>query len=155
MSALSDSIEAFIKSLIAEDEGRVEVQRNELAQHFRCAPSQINYVLATRFSPERGYVIESRRGGAGYIRILRVDLHNRQDLLEVLERHVGTQIGANEAFGVIGRLEEQKLVSRREGMLMRAAVSNRAISLPVTAKDHLRAGILRSMILAIMANKGE
>ncbi len=102
MSALSDSIEAFIKSLIAEDEGRVEVQRNELAQHFRCAPSQINYVLATRFSPERGYVIESRRGGAGYIRILRVDLHNRQDLLEVLERHVGTQIGENEAFGVIG-----------------------------------------------------
>ena len=69
---LSDSIESFIKTLLSDESSEVELKRNELAEYFGCAPSQINYVLATRFSPDHGYVTESRRGGGGYIRIVRV-----------------------------------------------------------------------------------
>ena len=71
MAQLSDSIEQFIKNLMEEDR-QIDLKRNELAQHFGCAPSQINYVLATRFSIDHGYVIESRRGGGGYVRIIRI-----------------------------------------------------------------------------------
>ena len=71
MAQLSDSIERFIKELM-EEGSQIEVRRNELAQHFGCAPSQINYVLATRFSVDHGYIIESRRGGGGYVRIVRM-----------------------------------------------------------------------------------
>ena len=66
MRLLSDSIEAFIKTLLEDENREIELRRNELAEHFQCAPSQINYVLATRFTPDHGYVIESRRGGGGY-----------------------------------------------------------------------------------------
>ena len=64
---LSDSIERFIKTLLEQEETEIELKRNELAEYFGCAPSQINYVLATRFTPDHGYVIESQRGGGGYI----------------------------------------------------------------------------------------
>ena len=75
MAQLSDSIERFIKDMM-EDGAQIEVRRNELAQHFGCAPSQINYVLATRFSVDHGYIIESRRGGGGYIRIVRMGVNS-------------------------------------------------------------------------------
>ena len=78
---LSDSIESFIKTLITQEEPEVELKRNELAEYFGCAPSQINYVLATRFSPDHGYIIESRRGGGGYIRIVRVVQSGSQRLM--------------------------------------------------------------------------
>ena len=71
MAQLSDAIEQFIKELM-DQEAQIELRRNELAHHFGCAPSQINYVLATRFTPDHGYIIESRRGGGGYIRIFRM-----------------------------------------------------------------------------------
>ena len=75
---LSDAIEEFIKELWMPDEPEVELKRNELAEYFRCAPSQINYVLSTRFTPDHGYAIESRRGGGGFIRIIRVQRGRRE-----------------------------------------------------------------------------
>ena len=80
MAQLSDSIEQFIKELMCE-EAHIELRRNELAQHFGCAPSQINYVLATRFSVDHGYIIESRRGGGGYVRIVRMQEREEGNLL--------------------------------------------------------------------------
>lgn len=85
MAQLSDSIEQFIKDLMEEDR-QIDLKRNELAQHFGCAPSQINYVLATRFSIDHGYVIESRRGGGGYVRIIRIQRANDESSLSVLLR---------------------------------------------------------------------
>ena len=87
MRLLSDSIEDFIKALMEDEQDQqqaIELRRNELAEHFQCAPSQINYVLATRFTPDHGYVIESRRGGGGYIRILRLAATRRVELLHSL-----------------------------------------------------------------------
>ena len=72
MRLLSDCIEDFIKTLMEDETHEIELRRNELAEHFQCAPSQINYVLATRFSVDHGYIIESRRGGGGFVRIVRI-----------------------------------------------------------------------------------
>ena len=106
---LSDSIETFIKTLLAEDEPEVELKRNELAEYFGCAPSQINYVLATRFSPDHGYLIESRRGGGGYIRIVRIVQSGAQQLMYLINERIGDAIGEEEASRLVQQLTEQKL----------------------------------------------
>ena len=146
---LSDSIETFIKTLLAEDEPEVELKRNELAEYFGCAPSQINYVLATRFSPDHGYLIESRRGGGGYIRIMRLASTSREELLQSLYQRIGMSISSADAMKIVDHLESEKIVSPDEAKLMKAALSPQAVPLPLTMKDALCAGTLRSMILAL------
>ena len=97
MSILSDHIEEFIKELLIEDEGMAELQRNELAQKFNCAPSQINYVLTTRFSPNRGYVTESRRGGGGYIRVIRLDIERCDYISDIIDEQLSRPINMRQA----------------------------------------------------------
>ncbi len=154
MAQLSDSIERFIKELMEED-AQIEVKRNELAQHFGCAPSQINYVLATRFSVDHGYIIESRRGGGGYVRIVRMTHPVGGNLLESLLNRVGASIDEDSANAIIAHLYERKLVKRREALLMRSAVARNALALPVSAKDVLRAAVLRGMLVQAFRNLEE
>ena len=150
MAQLSDSIEQFIKELM--DEGsQIEVRRNELAQHFGCAPSQINYVLATRFSVDHGYIIESRRGG-GYVRIVRMRERGEGNLLDLLLKRVGNSIPEENACAIIAHLLDRKLVTSNEAKLMRAAVSRNALALPVSAKDVLRASVLKNMLEQVFRN---
>lgn len=148
---LSDSIESFIKTLLGQDETEVELKRNELAEYFGCAPSQINYVLATRFTPDDGYVIESRRGGGGYIRIVRVVQTPGQRLMYLINERVGSTIGEAEAGRLIGQLAEQGVVTPAEADIMRGALSAQALSIPIpdAMKDALRARTLRSMLTAV------
>ena len=148
---LSDSIETFIKALLAEDEQSVELKRNELAEYFGCAPSQINYVLATRFTLDDGYVIESRRGGGGYIRIVRVMGSDQQQLMYLINERIGQSITEAEAVRLIGQLVERKIITSSEGDIMRAAVSSAALAIPVpdAMKDDLRARSLKSMLTAV------
>jgi transcriptional regulator of stress and heat shock response len=152
MSMLSDNIESFIKSLF-EDMHQIDVRRNELAEYFRCAPSQINYVLATRFSADKGYYIESRRGGGGYIRIMRMDIDEGDYLLHLATKGIGIEISEIDARRIIECLLEKEIVEQREARLLGAAVSSRAIAAPMPIKDHLRAGILKQMIYALMQVK--
>lgn len=154
MAQLSDTIERFIKELMDED-AQIEVRRNELAQHFGCAPSQINYVLATRFSVDHGYIIESRRGGGGYVRIVRMTHSDGENMLESLLRRVGDSISEESANAIIAHLFERKLVTRREALLMRSAVSRNALALPVSAKDILRAAVMRNMLSQVFRNLEE
>ena len=114
VSVLSDTIEKFIKSLMSEYEGKIELQRNELAQHFNCAPSQINYVLATRFTPDKGYLIESRRGGGGYIRVVRLKVDESEHLLKLVTTRIGQEISERDAMDVICRLVESDAISKRK-----------------------------------------
>ena len=151
MRLLSDSIEDFIKALMEDEQDQqqaIELRRNELAEHFQCAPSQINYVLATRFTPDHGYVIESRRGG-GYIRIMRLASTSREELLQSLYQRIGMSISSADAMKIVDHLESEKIVSSDEAKLMKAALSPQAVPLPLTMKDALCAGTLRSMILAL------
>ena len=149
MRPLTDSIEAFIKSLLEEGQEQVDVQRNELAQYFRCAPSQITYVLSTRFTPDHGYVIESRRGGGGYIRIVRLREEPGSNLLYLINQRIGLSISRHDCDAIISQLCESHVVTENEAGLMRAAVSADAINLPVAFKDSLRASTLRAMLLQI------
>ncbi len=147
MAALSDSIERFIKELLAEDT-RIELKRNELAQHFGCANSQINYVLATRFSVDRGYLVESRRGGSGYVRVIRISTKDVDVLSALLER-VGDAIDEETAHSLIVRMFEMKLITAREARILQACIGSEAINLPVGCKDQLRAAIFKSAIVQV------
>ena len=154
---LSDSIESFIKTLMTQEEPEVELKRNELAEYFGCAPSQINYVLATRFSPDHGYIIESRRGGGGYIRIVRVVQSGAQRLMYLTNERIGDAITEPEAVRLIIQLVEQGLVSPAEGEIMRSAVSAQAMSVPIpdALKAALRARTLKTMLMTIARQNRE
>ena len=154
---LSDSIESFIKTLMTQEEPEVELKRNELAEYFGCAPSQINYVLATRFSPDHGYIIESRRGGGGYIRIVRVVQTGAQRLMYLTNERIGEAISEAEAFRLIHQLTEQGLVSAGEGEIMRAALSAQALSIPIpdAMKAAMRARMLKTMLMTIARQNRE
>lgn len=154
MAQLSDSIEHFIKELMTED-AHVELRRNELAQHFGCAPSQINYVLATRFSVDHGYIIESRRGGGGYVRIVRMQTRGENNFLETLLNRVGNSLDEETANAIISNLQERSMVTGKEAALMRSAVSRNALALPISAKDVLRAAVFRNMLVQVFKNLEE
>ena len=153
---ISDTIEQFIKEMLGEDSQEVELRRNELAEYFGCAPSQINYVLATRFSPSQGYLTESHRGGGGYIRIVRVVETGRQKMAYLVRGRIGDSISEEEALRVIGHLRDSGNATEGEAGLMTAAVSGKAMAVPLTpeVKNVLRSRILKSMILAL-ANQNQ
>ena len=151
MAQLSDNIEHFIKELMCED-ARVELKRNELAQHFGCAPSQINYVLATRFSVDHGYIIESRLGGGGYVRIVRMQPREEGNLLDALMTRVGNSVDEETANAIIAHLIDIKLITPNEAALMRSAISRNALALPISAKDVLRAAVLKNMLIQAFRN---
>ena len=150
---LSDSIEHFIKDLLNEEATEVELKRNELAEYFGCAPSQINYVLATRFSPDHGYLTESRRGGGGYIRIVRVVQTGSQRLMYLVNDRIGDSLGEEECMRLISQLKEQRIVTADEAALMASALSTRALSVPVpdALKNAMRAKMMKSMLMTIAA----
>lgn len=147
MRTLADKIEDYLKKRLSESpQGVVEIQRQELALLFACVPSQINYVLSTRFTLAQGYWVESRRGGGGYVRIVRLPLDIRR-LAEVLEDRPLSQQAAE---GIVTRLEEEGVVSRREAMLMRAVLDREVLNLELPARDFLRGRLLRVMLLTIL-----
>ena len=154
MAQLSDSIEQFIKELMRED-AHIELRRNELAQHFGCAPSQINYVLATRFSLDHGYIIESWRGGGGYVRIVRMQSRGEPDFLERLLNRIGNSVDEETANAIVTNMLERDMITAREAALMRSAVSRNALALPISAKDVLRAAVFRNMLIQVFRNLEE
>jgi len=156
MMRLSDSIEHFIKTLLTEETAEVELKRNELAEYFGCAPSQINYVLATRFSPDHGYVTESRRGGGGYIRIVRVVQSGSQRLMYLINERIGDTLTEEECLRLISQLKEQRIVAEGEAALMASVLSARAMAVPIpdALKDALRARMMKSMLTSLAARNG-
>ena len=150
---LSDAIEQFIKELLNEEAPEVELKRNELAEYFGCAPSQINYVLATRFSPDHGYLTESRRGGGGYIRIVRVVQTGSKRLMYLVNDRIGDSLSEEECVRLISQLKDQRIVTADEAALMASAVSTRALGVPVpdALKNAMRAKMMKSMLTTIAA----
>ena len=144
-----DSIAAFIMDCLSDGGGVAELQRRGLAERFSCVPSQINYVIETRFTPEHGYLVESRRGGGGYIRIVRVQ-DNKQRMLLEAARAVGGQMSQNEAARMIRSFMSIGLLTPREGALLMGACSDGALSEVCEADiDRLRASIFRCAIMGI------
>lgn len=151
MARLSDIIEAFIKQMMNDTDGAIEIQRNELANHFKCVPSQINYVIDTRFTNERGYYVESRRGGGGHIRIQRVNINPKGNYLMHIVSSVGENISQQAAEAFINNFMDYEAVTDREGLLLKAAVSDKILGcIPSPQKDALRAAILKNMLISLM-----
>ena len=152
MRNISDLIESYLKmSLENSAEGAIEIQRSDLADRFSCVPSQINYVISTRFTLEKGYFVESKRGGGGYIRIQRVSLPS----LEAVQRHirhtVGERIDQTAAEGLIYQLEEARFLTEREAHLLKAAVSRDTLALKLPVRDEIRAKLLKATLVALLA----
>lgn len=149
MSRISDIIEGFIKELLESANNQaVEIQRNELANYFNCAPSQINYVLTTRFTLDKGYIIESRRGGGGYIKILQLNIDKNQ-LLRLLLEEINESISMMRAAAIVSMLKEKRFISDREAEIIAAAISDRSINVPMNIKDTVRAAILKNILMVL------
>lgn len=147
---LSDVIESFIKELLeANNHDAVEIQRNILAQQFDCSPSQINYVLSTRFNNDRGYIVESRRGGGGYIRIFKVRSSMENELERILSESIGDSITINKSSDLLYALADRGVISTREVKIMQSVLSDRALSnISYDYRNIIRANLLKEMILA-------
>jgi len=145
--AVSDIIAGFIDDMLNETGGTAELQRAELANRFRCVPSQINYVISTRFSPEHGYIVESRRGGGGYIRISRVVMEPEILIMHTVNA-VGDEIDMNAATALIANLRQTEAINNAEARLMLAAIGYNALR-PAKReeRDTLRASILKQMLI--------
>lgn len=147
---ISDSIAAFIDEMLNDCGGTLEIKRNDLAKRLGCVPSQINYVVASRFTPERGYIIESRRGGGGYIRIIR-KVMSEDDLLLKFFNDAKGGITERELESVLNTLYSSDIITAREARLIRACLSQTALSsLPKEVQDTTRADGFRNMILTLM-----
>jgi transcriptional regulator CtsR len=155
VSKLSDIIEDFINELMdANSNSVIEIQRNLLAQQFDCSPSQINYVLTTRFNNDRGYIIESRRGGGGYIRIFKVETSRYDDFDIILNETIGNSITINKAFDLIDRLIERGIIANKGQNLMKRTLSDRALNrVSYDDRNKIRADLLKEMILATIEEK--
>ena len=151
MARLSDLIEAFLKQLIDDTNGAIEIQRNELANQFNCVPSQINYVIDTRFTTEKGYYVESRRGGGGHIRIKRVNVSRPGNYLMHIVSSMGGSISQQSAEIFINNFVDYEVITVREGYLLKAAVSDKVIGpVPLPQRDILRANILKNMMMSLL-----
>ncbi|WXR63088.1 CtsR family transcriptional regulator [Peptostreptococcaceae bacterium AGR-M142] len=144
---MSDLIEKFIKELLDESNS-VQIKRNELADYFECAPSQINYVLTTRFNSDRGYYIESRRGGGGYIKIIKINLNEDDYLSYLIKEEIGSSLSYKKARLIISNLKERDVINQKEQKIILSAINDRVLNIPVDElRDRLRANILKSIII--------
>jgi transcriptional regulator CtsR len=151
LGSLADYIEAYLKELLSGTPGgMIEIKRRELADQFRCVPSQINYVLETRFPFEKGYLVESRRGGGGFIRIMRIDWRTEEDLFAELAMFIGDAISGERAEELLVRLVEAKILGEQEAALIRGLVEQSIWAAEPILQERLRATLLRNMLIVTL-----
>ena len=147
MRNISDIIEQYLKQVIdLSNNNVIEIKRNEIADRFECVPSQINYVIKTRFTLERGFVVESKRGGGGYIRIIKVKLHDDIDIIDQMLHMIDHSVAQGNAESMIIRLLEEGIITGREAKLMLSVIDRSVLSMDIPSRDELRARILCAML---------
>jgi transcriptional regulator CtsR len=147
---ISDIIEEYLKQILEMSEEEIlEIKRSEIANKFQCVPSQINYVINTRFTLERGYLVESKRGGGGYIRIIKVRPNSKKHLIDQLFAIIGNQIPQSSATDIINRLRKEGVINEREEKIMLSALDRSVIYLDLPERDLIRARILKAMLLTL------
>ncbi|SFH76126.1 transcriptional regulator CtsR [Pisciglobus halotolerans] len=142
---MSDIIEAYLKKVLGQT-NQVEIRRSEMADQFNCVPSQINYVINTRFTVQKGYLVESKRGGGGYIRIIKVKLLDEAEMLDTMIDIVGDQISETDADSIIQKLYEDEVVTKREAVLMMSTMSKSILMLEARTEKMMRARILKTYL---------
>lgn len=148
----SDLIARFILEALEDADGTAELQRSMLADRFNCVPSQINYVISTRFSPERGYMVESRRGGGGYIRISRVRTTPTQLIMHTVNA-VGSELDRSTAEALLSNAVNAGALDAPRASLMLAALSDRALQpVPLPYRDAVRASLFKHMLVSAISD---
>ena len=138
---MSDIIEAYLKKVLGQDE-QVEIRRSEMADRFKCVPSQINYVINTRFTVQQGYLVESKRGGGGYIRIIKVKLLAEAEMLDMMIDIIGNKITQKNAYSIIERLFETEMLTKREANIMLSVMDKSLLNANGINENELRAKLL-------------
>lgn len=154
MANISDIIEQFILKTMGDDES-VDISRNELATFFSCAPSQINYVLETRFTVDKGFVKESRRGGGGYIKISKINLDNDEYVSNLILESVGDELSQKRLSQILEKLKNEKIITDKEKDIIFSALSDLSLAMPFTIKDNIRAKAFKNVLTTLMKQKEE
>ncbi len=154
MANISDIIEQFILKSLGDDDS-VDISRNELASFFSCAPSQINYVLETRFTVDRGFVKESRRGGGGYIKISKINIEDDNYMNNLILESVGDELSYKRLCQILDKLLAESIITRREVEIIKSALSEKSLAMPFTIKDQIRARAFKNILSTLLLIKEE
>jgi len=147
MKNISDIIETYLKKVLNQSEQDIVIiKRSEIADKFQCVPSQINYVINTRFTTEKGYLVESKRGGGGYIRISKIKLYDHSQLLDQLLQLVDKKVSQQMAENIIYRLVDEDIVSVREARIMISVINRNTINMDLPKRDEIRARLMHAML---------
>ena len=150
MGNLADRIEEYLKRILEQTtDGYIMLQRSELAGEFACVPSQINYVLDTRFTVERGYLVESRRGGGGYLRIIRLGLGVEGQYQQVMRQLIGEQLSRDRANGLVDRLLDEEIVTIREAAMIKCVLSGNDLGGDFKDWNTLRARLMKTILTTL------
>lgn len=147
---ISDIIEQYLKQVLDQNGKEIlEIKRSEIADKFQCVPSQINYVINTRFTSERGYIVESKRGGGGYIRIIKIKMNNEVVLINNIISQINTHLSQATSDDIILRLLEDKVISEREAKMMVSVMDRSVLYIDLPERDELRARMMKAMLTAL------
>ena len=147
---MSDIVAEYISRMLDERGGNAEIRRNELASLLGCVPSQINYVITSRFTPEQGYIVESRRGGGGYIKITRVTTDRRVVLMHIVNS-IGESISSTAASTIFTNLASRDIISEYDRILMLSALSDKVYAgITQEQRDYLRASVMKNMLMTLV-----
>ena len=150
MANISESIEQFIIATMGDGDS-VDISRNSLAEYFSCAPSQINYVLDTRFTVDRGFVKESKRGGSGFIKISRLkNTDDNEYLNSLVIDSIGDELLEKRMIQILDKLVADQIVTLSEKSLIESALSEDSLSMPFTIKDKVRAKAFKNILIQLM-----
>ena len=152
MANISDIIEQFIIKTLGDDDS-VDISRNELASFFSCAPSQINYVLETRFTVDRGFVKESKRGGGGFIKISKIKIEDESYMNNLILESVGDQLTHKRLIQILKKLNDENIITRREFEIIESALNDSSLSMPFAIKDNIRAKSFKNILTKILLFK--
>ena len=150
MANISDQIEKFLIATLGDNDS-IDITRNSLAEYFSCVPSQINYVLETRFTVDRGYIVESKRGGGGFVKISKIKTNDNNDYLNSLFlESVGDDLSEKRLSQILDKLVSDEIVTPKEKVLIEASLSDDSLSMPFTIRDKVRAKAFKNVILKLM-----
>ncbi|MBY7141655.1 CtsR family transcriptional regulator [Virgibacillus sp. NKC19-3] len=147
MSNISDVIEQYLKKILqTRGQNAIEIKRSEIADQFQCVPSQINYVIKTRFTLEKGYIVESKRGGGGYIRIMRVIHQDKSELIDEIIKMINPTVTQQASIDVLERLLEEELITEREAKIILSGIDRNTLAFQLPLRDEVRARVLTAML---------
>lgn len=147
---ISDIIEQYLKQILEQNGKEIlEIKRSEIADKFQCVPSQINYVINTRFTSERGYIVESKRGGGGYIRIIKIKMNDKIDLINNIMNQIYTRLSQAASDDIILRLLENAVITESEAKLMVSVMDRSVLYIDLPERDELRARMMKAMLTSL------